>query len=547
MARYTADRPPILGGLRQRASTLPIAILLLLALALAACARTAADIQRDYVKETLAPRQLEVNQDAPRPALQRRLHLRAFADNDYRKQNFHWEQRIRAQVGRANAILQAQFGAELVVDAVLPWEHDTPDDATLDASLAALEKLDRAEGVDYDVGFVGARSFSHDWHHMGMARTPGRHMVLRGTTNVGQRDALDKRLQYITEQERDKVWKDIRLHEETLLLLHEWAHALGALHDGNGDFVMSPLYDAHIANFSPPSVEVIQLGLARQGQGDLAADKGWQAARAAVIAAHPRAFQDVVVTPEVAPSRPGTSAAERFNAVVDAQKLLRSGQIDAAQTQLQASFQAATATGETDAKLLQALATVLLEAGRLTAAETIAAQLGFAPEGLALRARVLRQRRVIGLQPGAVADADEPRYGRDYAHVRDEVAAKRADAADGLLREFPRPAGGLALQCVAVLNTRGGATRGKKLCEAALERWPETLLAHQALASLARAHGDLKTAIAHLRAVVELVDDFEPAWQELANALAADGQKQARDELAARFAKNFAKPLPTEP
>ncbi len=523
-----------------------LALLVLLAFT-ASCARTAADIQRDYARETLAPRSFHVNTDTARPALQRRLHVRAWANNDYRKQNLRWEQRIRDQLGRANTILQAQFGMELVIDSVAAWEHDTPDDAVLDASLAALMQHDAADDANWVLGFVGARSFNTDWHHLGQAKSPGKHMVLRGTQNVRQRDWLDKRLEALPEKERDQLWKEMRLHTETLLVLHEWAHTLGSPHDGNGDYIMSPTYDPQIVQFSPASIEVIRLGLEHLNQPGREAEAAWQAARTAAIAAHPGAFQQEGAAPPVRPEAPKPAQLAkpaRFNRVVEAQRLLRVGKRDEAEALLDAAL--ANATVETEPDLLRALASVLLEAGRLTAAETIAAQLGFAPEGLTLRGQITRQRRVVGLQPGALPEHDEPAYGQRFEKARAALSGPNAPDGEAFHRDYPKVAGSVALQCALALNSRGGAQRGKKLCDAALQLWPETVLAHQGLVALARSHRDAADAVQHLETLLDLIPDFEPTWLELARALKDAGQPQKLGELAKRYATSFGKPLAVE-
>ena len=60
--------------------------------------------------------------------------------------------------------------------------------------------------------------------------------------------------------EREALFRERRLHKETAVFLHEWAHTLGAFHDRTVDWLMSRTYDEHQALFSESTVGLLRGG-----------------------------------------------------------------------------------------------------------------------------------------------------------------------------------------------------------------------------------------------------------------------------------------------
>ncbi len=248
--------------------------LLILAAAASGCVRTTQDVQRDYAQKL---RPVEFGQHVPaapaEPAQVKRV--RVYADDDYQVQAGDWQARVLAQVRRANAALVTDLGVSLEVESLRSWPRE--DRAVpLEESLVQLEAHDPGEDVDWVVGLVSSSQiFSASHHHLGMARLFGRHFVLRGMDSPAEAQHLSRLLDKLPAGEREALFRERRLHKETAIFLHEWAHTLGAFHDRTVDWLMSRTYDEHQALFSEPTVGLLRLGLRHRDQKAAEARKAW--------------------------------------------------------------------------------------------------------------------------------------------------------------------------------------------------------------------------------------------------------------------------------
>lgn len=68
--------------------------------------------------------------------------------------------------------------------------------------------------------------------------------------------------------------RDWRLHKETTVFLHEWAHTLGAVHECEDKWIMVPEHTLMVSAFSPRSARLVQIGLRHRA-------RGWDAAAGA--------------------------------------------------------------------------------------------------------------------------------------------------------------------------------------------------------------------------------------------------------------------------
>jgi predicted Zn-dependent protease len=86
-------------------------------------------------------------------------------------------------------------------------------------------------------------------------------------------------LKLLGDDEKLPVLRERKEHKETAVLLHEWAHALGAFHDRTGDGLMDTHYAPSHARFSPLSERIITVGLKHHPLGltDDAEHKRWVA------------------------------------------------------------------------------------------------------------------------------------------------------------------------------------------------------------------------------------------------------------------------------
>jgi tetratricopeptide (TPR) repeat protein len=252
----------------------PLTLLLVLG-PLFAC-RTTEDMQRDYA-QTLTPKKIEPlptpDTEPSRPV--REYKVRAYADTDYQRQSLQWAETIEAQIARANRVLEAQFGVRLVLKEIKSWPRSGPH-GSLDDSVTELANLDKGTDVDWVLGFVSSLNvFAATQEQLGRAESPGKHIVLRGMFSLAEVEALNATLSELSQQERDNVTRERRLHKQTLVLLHEWAHSLGAFHELSGEWIMSPYYDVKQSAFSPETLHLLIASLVNWGAKDEAGRQAW--------------------------------------------------------------------------------------------------------------------------------------------------------------------------------------------------------------------------------------------------------------------------------
>ncbi len=256
---------------------------------LTSCFRSPGAIQRDYVAENLQPVPLEANPNVPppqNPGLRKELRVHVRVSSAYRRENREWEGRIRRTFARASAYTQAEFGVGLDVVQLEKWDRDDSVTEPLEDSLTALQALDPATDCDLVVGFVGADAYSTQYHAVGEARTPGRHIVLRGTESIAFRDWQTRALSALDDDERDRLYEAIKAHTEVLVLVHEWAHTLGAPHDTELRLVMSQTYSPRAHAMSSATIEVVRRGLAARLADTPEARKSAQVEQQKAIASH---------------------------------------------------------------------------------------------------------------------------------------------------------------------------------------------------------------------------------------------------------------------
>ena len=265
---------------------------LLIATSFLAGCRTVEDMQRDYAKK-ITPTGVgatPVADTVPEKAL-RPMKVRVWVDGDFQRQTLRWEDRILAQFDRANRVLIPQFGVRLDVVEVKPWDNAPGD--SLDVHLRALRARDDGQGVDCVVGYVSSVervATSHD--QVGWASLFGKHWIARGMVSAAETDAIQRSLDKLSVSELDRVTRERRLHRETAVLLHEWAHTLGAIHERSPDWLMAPALDAKQVSFSAASIRLIEVGLEFRGSTSAALLKAWEREYRAALEAYPPDLAD---------------------------------------------------------------------------------------------------------------------------------------------------------------------------------------------------------------------------------------------------------------
>jgi predicted Zn-dependent protease len=191
--------------------------------------------------------------------------VRAYADEEYQAQTPRWNAHIEEQLNRASAVLEAQFGVRLELESARPWQR-TGSSARLADVLGQLQLKDNGAQVDWVIGYTASLDvFSAAQDQLGIGMFFGKHFLLRGMASAAELDAINAALPLLSAQDRENLVRQRRLHKETSVLLHEWAHTLGAFHDRSNDTLMAPSYDQSMAQFSDASARIVGIGLEHRG------------------------------------------------------------------------------------------------------------------------------------------------------------------------------------------------------------------------------------------------------------------------------------------
>ncbi|NPC74763.1 tetratricopeptide repeat protein [Corallococcus exiguus] len=183
--------------------------------------------------------------------------MRVYADMDHRARGLHWERAVAGWLQRASESVRGPLGITFELESARAWDR-RGSDGPLEPVLDALEEVDAGEDVDLVVGLVAApATFSGAQHELGFARVLGRHCVLRGLGG--------------------ELPVEARQRLEVAVLLHEWAHTLGAPHVRDGRGWMSPKYDAGQTAFDARTLALLGAGLKHLpgARVELEAQKAW--------------------------------------------------------------------------------------------------------------------------------------------------------------------------------------------------------------------------------------------------------------------------------
>ncbi|MFL5446337.1 MAG: matrixin family metalloprotease, partial [Myxococcales bacterium] len=253
---------------------------LLLAMLAGCWYRTPAQVQRDYA-QTLLPAAAPEAKARPEGQI-KLLRVRVYADRDYQAQTPRWESHIEDQLDRANRVLEAQLSVRLQVESIRVWDRHgglrglesaladliarDPGDAeepALPASPVAKARRPEHTEVDWVIAFVSSLDvFSATHEQLGIAALFSRHLVVRGISNAAEMDEIDSALDKLPREERAALARERRIHKETSVLLHEWAHTLGVFHDAVPGSLMAPFYEPSRSMFTEGAIRLLQAALA---------------------------------------------------------------------------------------------------------------------------------------------------------------------------------------------------------------------------------------------------------------------------------------------
>jgi tetratricopeptide (TPR) repeat protein len=227
------------------------------AVALAACSSGYIERQKHDLSK-VAPASLEAPKAYKGDV--RTAKVRVWADVDHRGQTQRWRKRITDEVDYANQLLTPMLGVRLEIVEFREWDHHEPG-GSLRTAVAELEKLDDGKGVHFVIGLTSALSMvSIDQHELGMADLLTKYIVLRGFSDIEERKAFERRYPDI-EAEREEVLDARRRHKQTVVLLHEIGHSLGAIHESDPGWILHGVYEPQQASTSERNRELRQNAL----------------------------------------------------------------------------------------------------------------------------------------------------------------------------------------------------------------------------------------------------------------------------------------------
>ena len=219
--------------------------------------------------ELMEPTALETGPVAVGDVDARVMTVRVYVSESYQSNTLRWKEKFDQQVARANDALIHPFQIRLRVAEVRTWDpRDTS--SSMEAMLDRLEAQDPGEDVDWVVGLVGSLpGFSSSFHELGVARVMGRHLLLRGMNDLSEYEHVASSDAYsdLSEDERKALYKRRKIHKESVVLLHELGHTLGAIHTHAPSWIMSGTYDAEQHAFAPANVDLIRAALSFRSRG----------------------------------------------------------------------------------------------------------------------------------------------------------------------------------------------------------------------------------------------------------------------------------------
>lgn len=239
---------------------MPRLVLIALVLAAVGCGRHNTLVQLER-KGLSAAEPVPLEATKPWKKDPRDLKVRVWVDEDFRIQNVRWAKQIEEQIDEANQFLVPALGIRLIVDGQHKWDIRTTSQPMGDI-LAALEEKDEGKDVAWVIGFVSSLTIaSVSFEELGMARPLGKHVILRGYADVDERRAFLQAFPRLDASERERVHQMRRRHKQTVVLIHEIAHTLGALHETDDGWIMHGAYSPQMSQLSDRGRELMQIAL----------------------------------------------------------------------------------------------------------------------------------------------------------------------------------------------------------------------------------------------------------------------------------------------
>lgn len=245
-----------------------VGVLVLALLATTACGSQAIQAQRRVLAKAL-PATLEATTRYEGEV--RVAKARVWADAEYRGQNLRWKKTFGDELDHANELLGPMLGVRIEAE-YLEWDRRAPG-APLAEAVEALRALDDGDDITWVIGLTSALPLvTASTDELGMAELLGPHLVLRGYADVEERKRFAKAFPDLDAAEREEVHDARRRHKQAVLLIHELAHTLGAIHETDPAWIMNGGYRPEQASISDRNRELMLIALADRLRPESARD-----------------------------------------------------------------------------------------------------------------------------------------------------------------------------------------------------------------------------------------------------------------------------------
>ena len=213
-----------------------------------------------YEAELRAREEASAARPKPAPTLShaaRAIHVRAYADAEYREQNPNWRAHADEMIEIANLLVGPQLDTSLHLDGTRSWEREC-DVREADACLAELARIDAGEANVWVVGLTGASAqLTREFDELGRGEPLGRHMLVHGMSNRDAEDDFNMSRDGLRSAELRALHTERRRHKAALTFLHAFGHSLGSLHSSDAVNVMHASYSPEQAAFDAETSELL--------------------------------------------------------------------------------------------------------------------------------------------------------------------------------------------------------------------------------------------------------------------------------------------------
>ncbi|HYP99301.1 MAG TPA: matrixin family metalloprotease [Polyangiaceae bacterium] len=220
----------------------------------------------------LAPQQLQAQSRGHNAArlAQRTLRLRVYATPTYSATVVNWQKQFEETLACANAVFTPEFGANFEVAKFVPFRPEANEEK-LDGLLDELIAKDDARDVDWVVGLARAvPQFAASADDLGLARLLSNHFVMRAMSDRHEYEAIQSGLDELSDDARQKLYRERKQHKLCTVFLHEIAHTLGVPHERRDTSLMHARYSLKSNGYTEEAAQIVR------GALSLRTDQPWQ-------------------------------------------------------------------------------------------------------------------------------------------------------------------------------------------------------------------------------------------------------------------------------